>query len=349
MIDWFLAQRLARYVAGEPDARPPKADLRALATDSAERVIAYTGLTPARELPPAEAIGRAEWIAANLGSMRMLLDPPLSKVGDGLGPARRRCGSARGAVLAAEAGAISASSPGACSASTSSRCSTRETARAAAVRRAEPRARRRRRSTPTPDQLLRWVALHEITHALQFGGVPWLREHLAAMRARAARRARASIRGALLRLPDARRPQARSSTRSARTAWRRWSRRPGAARAARPRAGLHGRARGLRRARDGRRRRRRARRPAAPARRAGAPPARPLRPAAAARAPDRAWTSSCASTSRASASATASSRAAGIEALNRVWSAPEMLPSSEELDAPLTWLERTSVPRRLSA
>jgi coenzyme F420 biosynthesis associated uncharacterized protein len=30
-------------------------------------------------------------------------------------------------------------------------------------------------------QLLRWVALHETTHALQFGGVPWLREHLAAM------------------------------------------------------------------------------------------------------------------------------------------------------------------------
>ena len=31
------------------------------------------------------------------------------------------------------------------------------------------------------DQLLRWVALHEMTHALQFGGVPWLREHLATM------------------------------------------------------------------------------------------------------------------------------------------------------------------------
>jgi coenzyme F420 biosynthesis associated uncharacterized protein len=30
------------------------------------------------------------------------------------------------------------------------------------------------------DQLLRWVALHETTHALQFGAVPWLREHLAA-------------------------------------------------------------------------------------------------------------------------------------------------------------------------
>ena len=29
------------------------------------------------------------------------------------------------------------------------------------------------------EQLLRWVALHESTHALQFGGVPWLREHMA--------------------------------------------------------------------------------------------------------------------------------------------------------------------------
>jgi coenzyme F420 biosynthesis associated uncharacterized protein len=31
------------------------------------------------------------------------------------------------------------------------------------------------------DQMLRWVALHEMTHALQFGGVPWLRAHLAGM------------------------------------------------------------------------------------------------------------------------------------------------------------------------
>ena len=28
------------------------------------------------------------------------------------------------------------------------------------------------------ESFLRWVAIHELTHALQFGGVPWLREHL---------------------------------------------------------------------------------------------------------------------------------------------------------------------------
>src|SRR5262249_52409046 len=32
-----------------------------------------------------------------------------------------------------------------------------------------------------PDQLLRWGALHETTHALEFGGVPWLREHIAGL------------------------------------------------------------------------------------------------------------------------------------------------------------------------
>ena len=37
------------------------------------------------------------------------------------------------------------------------------------------------------DQLLRWVALHEMTHALQFGGVPWLRDVPAGHAARAAR------------------------------------------------------------------------------------------------------------------------------------------------------------------
>ncbi len=31
------------------------------------------------------------------------------------------------------------------------------------------------------DELIAWVAIHEITHAVQFSGAPWLREHLGSM------------------------------------------------------------------------------------------------------------------------------------------------------------------------
>ena len=37
------------------------------------------------------------------------------------------------------------------------------------------------------DELLSWVAFHEVTHAVQFSGVPWLRAHLAGLLTRAAR------------------------------------------------------------------------------------------------------------------------------------------------------------------
>ena len=49
MIDWILAEKIAGYVAGHLHARPPRADLTALAIESERRVTAYTGLSrPAR-------------------------------------------------------------------------------------------------------------------------------------------------------------------------------------------------------------------------------------------------------------------------------------------------------------
>jgi coenzyme F420 biosynthesis associated uncharacterized protein len=32
-----------------------------------------------------------------------------------------------------------------------------------------------------PELFLEWIALHEVTHALQFSGVPWLRDHIAGL------------------------------------------------------------------------------------------------------------------------------------------------------------------------
>ncbi len=43
-----------------------------------------------------------------------------------------------------------------------------------------------------------WVALHEVTHAVQFAGVPWLQGHLAAL-------VRELLEGAELRLDNPRR------------------------------------------------------------------------------------------------------------------------------------------------
>jgi coenzyme F420 biosynthesis associated uncharacterized protein len=38
-----------------------------------------------------------------------------------------------------------------------------------------------KRLKAAPDEFDRWVALHEVTHAVQFASVPWLREHLGGM------------------------------------------------------------------------------------------------------------------------------------------------------------------------
>ena len=51
MIDWILAERIATIVAGTGDAPLPTVDLAPLAIESEARVIAYTGLRPARRCP----------------------------------------------------------------------------------------------------------------------------------------------------------------------------------------------------------------------------------------------------------------------------------------------------------
>ena len=51
------------------------------------------------------------------------------------------------------------------------------------------------------EELLPWVVFHEVTHAVQFNGVPWLREHLAGM-----------LRELLVVGPGQRRPERRSSS-----------------------------------------------------------------------------------------------------------------------------------------
>ncbi len=188
VLDRALTQRIANAVArtnasgrgAEPPAPldPLPGDLAVICADAEARVVAYTGLRPAAPLPAPEAVQRPEWIAANVGSMKAMLDPVGEKLGGGLlGGATR---SAAGVLLSVEAGALTG-------------YLSQRVLGQYEFALVDPDAKARllflepnialaaRRLKADPEQLLTWIAFHEVTHAVQFAGVPWLRPYLAGL------------------------------------------------------------------------------------------------------------------------------------------------------------------------
>jgi len=173
VIDWIIAQRIATFVAGTGDAPAPKADLAALAAESESRVVAYTGLTPARPIPPPEGISRGEWVASNIDSMRLLLDPVLKRAGDNLGPLKPAIEIGMGIVLSTEVGVVVGY------------LGQRVLGQYELVlldEAVEDRPPRLLFVLPNlgqavqafgaeEQQFMTWVALHEVTHAVQFAGL----------------------------------------------------------------------------------------------------------------------------------------------------------------------------------
>jgi coenzyme F420 biosynthesis associated uncharacterized protein len=183
MIDWIIAQRIARFVAGTGDAPAPTVDLAALAAESESRVVAYTGLQPARPLPPPEGISRREWVSSNVDSMRLLLDPVLQRAGENLGPLKPAMEIGMGFVLSTEVGVVLGY------------LAQRVLGQYELVlldEAVEDRPPRLLFVLPNlghavqafaaeEREFMTWVALHEVTHAVQFAGVPWLHAHVAGM------------------------------------------------------------------------------------------------------------------------------------------------------------------------
>ncbi len=183
MIDWILAERIASYVAGHGNGHVPTADLRALAVESEARVTAYTGLHPARPLPEPEGIGRREWVSSNIGAMRVLLDPVLERAGQGMGPLRPAMQLGIGLALSTEVGVVLGY------------LAQRVLGQYELVlldEAVEDRPPRLLFVLPNLGQAVQafgaeeqefmtWVALHEVTHAVQFAGVPWLHAHVAGL------------------------------------------------------------------------------------------------------------------------------------------------------------------------
>lgn len=180
-IDWGAAQRIGELLAGSPPYGGVRAtSIEPLANDFARRVATYSGLELGAQLPALETVDRPTWIAANLENMRPVVGTLTARMGEGAGPLSGPLRSASGFLLGAQVGALTGM------------LSQRVLGQydlALLDSSVPPRllllapnlALAARNLAVDRDELVLWVTIHEITHAVQFSGAPWLRDHLAAM------------------------------------------------------------------------------------------------------------------------------------------------------------------------
>ena len=163
------------------NAESPPGDIAAIAADAEERVRAYT---PPRlrsaPLPEPEMVSRAQWIDANLRSMRPVLDRVGARVGNGMGILGRPTRAITRGLLSAQIGGLTGF--------LAQRVLGQydmpllDSSGAARLLMVGPNlGLAAQRLEADSDELMHWVTLHEVTHAVQFGSVPWLRLHLAAL------------------------------------------------------------------------------------------------------------------------------------------------------------------------
>jgi coenzyme F420 biosynthesis associated uncharacterized protein len=185
VIDWGLAQRIARTLAGNGSGKRSvrRADLRRAARGSVGLVRDYTGLEPRGRLPAAEVVDRREWIEANMHSLRTMASPAERSLADSLdfpGPLGPTLRAAAGAAAAVELGLVSAYlAQRVLGQYDVALIGPSRPARLLFV--APNLADAQHRLDAEREPFLRWIALHEATHVVQFAGVPWLRDHIGAM------------------------------------------------------------------------------------------------------------------------------------------------------------------------
>jgi coenzyme F420 biosynthesis associated uncharacterized protein len=180
VIDWIVAEWIAARVAGDGRAPLPQIDLGPIAEDAERRVVEYTGLVPAGPLPAPEGVSRREWIASNIASTRALIEPMLERITERLGPVKPAAQLWLGVTGSSEIGILVGY------------LAQRVLGQYELVllrERAEGRPPRLlfvmpnlaesvKRFEADEREFITWVALHEVTHAVQFGGVPWLQDYL---------------------------------------------------------------------------------------------------------------------------------------------------------------------------
>ena len=184
MVDWTLARQVARFAAGNGGApRLDEPDFPGRVDATRPVLIEYTGLTPTKPVPAPETVSRADWAEVNVGSMATMLDPVTQRLGKrfvGAGAFAGPLQIATGATVAAEIGLVVGYM--AQRVLGQYELSLLETDRPARLLFVEPNLARAIRDLDVDaDSFLSWIVLHELTHVLQFTGVPWLQEHMASL------------------------------------------------------------------------------------------------------------------------------------------------------------------------
>lgn len=181
MVDWSIARRVAGLVARDEDrVVDPGLDLVALSAEFEARVSSYTRLVPASPIPSPELVSRQGWSDANFLAMAELMKPVeermnerVEKAGPLAGPLRTGAGAALAAELGLVVGYMSQRVLGQYELSLIAGTAnprllfvgTNLVGAATAL-------------NVDREAFVRWVTVHELTHAMQFGGVPWLRDYM---------------------------------------------------------------------------------------------------------------------------------------------------------------------------
>jgi coenzyme F420 biosynthesis associated uncharacterized protein len=180
MVDWSIARQIARFAAGNAEAPAYDLDLSTRVRDARAHVMGYTGIQPAEPLPEPEAVDRAEWAEVNLNGIAGLLEPVTDRLEGRLENAGPLAGPLRmvtGATLAAEAGlVVGYMSQRVLGQYELSLLQPDVKPRLLFV--APNLGRAVTELGVDRGSFLDWIVFHELTHALQFVGAPWLREHL---------------------------------------------------------------------------------------------------------------------------------------------------------------------------
>jgi coenzyme F420 biosynthesis associated uncharacterized protein len=181
VIDWGAAQRIGELLAGSPPYGGVGVEaVEPLARDFAQRVSVYSRLPIEGDLPALEMVDRPSWIAANLRSMRPMLAPLTDRLGDQKGPLSGTMRSVSGLMLGAQVGALT----GILSQRVLGQYDLSLLDGGVPPRLlllAPNLAQASSNLGVDRNELILWVTIHEITHAVQFSGAPWLREHIGGM------------------------------------------------------------------------------------------------------------------------------------------------------------------------